>query len=622
MKNKIYTLLLMILIILLTYNMNSMALNHIENNQTNLVEVVEKDDSYLIEDYNRFKSLGDKTVGLSLSGGGAAGIFNIGVIKALVEEDIPIDLMVGSSMGSVIATMYGSGLKIEQVEDIVIRVPFSQMFDFNISSRESILKTARFNKFVESIGPKDKLQDFSIPTALLSIDLNSGKKYLTTTGKISEVMQGSYSIPLYFPIHSYNGRYLADPGVVENSPAKAAKVLGADFIITTTIGGDIENENEKYNTPTKAVRRYIDVVQNMTSQKVIKDYADIIIKPDLSEYGFMDFNYAEELIEIGYKKTKEMIPKIKKKLAQENISLKKSSKRQFRDLKDEYRDLKYDRFLINNIDLTPSIYYGKDYSFFTDNLTEINSSNILYGAEFNKNHLNLNLLRSNSSSKTYSQIRWRKLTKELDLLSKYRITDEYNDYQIEVNYAQQDYLIGSGIGKVKHQDYLFLKGDYEFVLFDYLVDSKSNLIYNITDKDLGIITSLKTSSNLTKTWDIEASLVFNNTNLLKAPIIYRGSELNTEENLQLSIDYIYNHKFIKNINLMNIFEIRNVGLYLFTDYRKDKYANNYREDIAVGIGSKSNFYLLGIKPIDLEVFYSFEEDKRKNNFGIRFNYDF
>ena len=621
MKKKFYTLLL-IMILLLSYNLDTYALHHIDTKNPSLIEVIEKDESYLIEDYDRFKSLGDKSVALSLSGGGAAGIFNIGVIKALIEEDIPIDFMVGSSMGSVIATMYGSGLKIEQIEDIVIRVPFSQMFDFNISSRESMLKTARFNKFIEAIGPQDDLKNFSIPTALLSLDLNSGKKYLITTGKISEVMQGSYSIPLYFPIHSYNGRFFADPGVVENSPAKSAKVLGADFVITTTLGGKIAKRDEKYNTPTKAVRRYIDVVQNMTSQKVIEEYADIIIQPDLSEYGFMDFNYAEELIEKGYQKTKEMIPEIKNKLAEENISLKKSPEREFIDLKDEYRDLKYDRFLINKLDLTPSIYYGKDYSFFADNLTAINSNEIIYGAEFNKNHLDLNLLRSSSAAETYAQIRWRKLTKELDLLSKYRITEEHNDYQIEINYAEQDYLIGSGIGKIKQKDYLFFRGDYEFNLFKHLIDSRSNLIYNITEKDLSILTILEANSDLSKTWDIEASLVFNNTNLLKSPVIYRGSELNKEKNLQLSLDYIYNHKFIDDISLMNIFEIRNIGLYLFTDYRQDKFNEEYREDIAVGLGSKSNFYLLGVKPIDLEVFYTFEEDKEKNKFGVRFNYDF
>ena len=621
MKNKFYTLLLLI-ILLLSYNLNTYALHHIDTKHASLVEVIENGESYLVEDYERFNSLGDKTVGLSLSGGGAVGIFNIGVIKALVEEDIPIDFMVGSSMGSVIATMYGSGLSIEQLEDIVVRVPFSQMFDFNISSRESMLKTAKFNKFIESIGPENYLQDFSIPTALLSIDLNSGKKYLTTTGRISEVMQGSYSIPLYFPIHSYNNRYFADPGVVENSPAKSAKVLGADFVITTTLGGNIEDENKKYNTPTKSVRRYIDVIQNMTSQKVIEDYADVIIKPDLSEYGFMDFNYAQELIEIGYKETKKMIPEIKEELLAEEISLESHPERKFLDLKDEYRDLKYDRFLINNIDFAPSIYYGKDYSFFTNNLTEINSGNIIYGAEFNKSHLNLNVLHSENSSEFYSQIRWRKLTKELDLLSKYKISDNYNNYQLEINYGQQDYLLGSGFGVVENQDYLFLRGDYKFDIFDYLIDSKTNLIYNISAKDLNILTFLETSSNLTKTWDIEAGLVFNNTDLIRSPVIFRGSKINKKENLQFSLNYIYNYQFINNISLMNIFEIRNIGVYLFTDYRRDKFNKNNREDVAVGIGSKSNFYLLGIKPIDMEIFYSFEKDQEKNNFGIRFNYDF
>ena len=621
MKKKIFTLLLMV-IVLLTYNSNIYAVKNKKSLNNDLTEVVENGESYLVEDYERFNSLGDKTVGLSLSGGGAVGIFNIGVIKALVEEDIPIDFMVGSSMGSVIATMYGSGLSIEQLEDIVVRVPFSQMFDFNISSRESMLKTAKFNKFIESIGPENYLQDFSIPTALLSIDLNSGKKYLTTTGRISEVMQGSYSIPLYFPIHSYNNRYFADPGVVENSPAKSAKVLGADFVITTTLGGNIEDENKKYNTPTKSVRRYIDVIQNMTSQKVIEDYADVIIKPDLSEYGFMDFNYAQELIEIGYKETKKMIPEIKEELLAEEISLESHPERKFLDLKDEYRDLKYDRFLINNIDFAPSIYYGKDYSFFTNNLTEINSGNIIYGAEFNKSHLNLNVLHSENSSEFYSQIRWRKLTKELDLLSKYKISDDYNNYQLEINYGQQDYLLGSGFGVVENQDYLFLRGDYKFDIFDYLIDSKTNLIYNISTKDLNVLTFLETSSNLTKTWDIEAGLVFNNTDLIRSPVIFRGSKINKKENLQFSLNYIYNYQFINNISLMNIFEIRNIGVYLFTDYRRDKFNKTNREDIAVGIGSKSNFYLLGIKPIDMEIFYSFEKDQEKNNFGIRFNYNF
>ena len=619
MKRKLYSLLLVIILVC-SYNLNAYGSNNQSDLNYELTEIVKDNESYLIEDYKRFEELDNNNVAVALTGGGATGFFNIGVLKALLEEDIPVDIIVGSSMGAIVATMYGSGLNIEQVEDIVIKVPFMQMFDFNIGNRESILKTAKVNKFIEEISPQKDLADFPVPTALLSIDLNEGKKYLTTTGKISEVMQGSYSIPLYFPIHNYRGRYFADPGVVENSPAKAAKVLGADFVIATAIGGEVNDEDEKYNTPTKAVSRYIEVVQNLTSNKVVEEYADIIIKPDLSNYGFMDYDSADKLIEVGYKYTKDLIPEIKEELKTRDISLKKETKKEYINLSSEYRDLKYDRFLIRKTDFKPTIYYGKDYSFFRDKLGKNNVDSILYGIEFTKNQLDLNFLKNNYKNENYLHLRLKKLTQDFDLISKYRIKDDYIDYQTGLKYLDNDYTIESGIGKVNDKNYLFLKSDFELELYDYLFDTENAIYYKNNSKKLGLLTSLNTKSRLNKIWDIELGLVYNNTNLINSPIFYRGGEINKKNNFQLSLDYLYTHKFIDNIDFLGIFEMEDISAYFFTDYLNDK--SNIKEDFAYGVGSKSNFYLLGLKPFDLEIYYSFEEKSENNNLGIRFDYNF
>ncbi|HBG17415.1 MAG TPA: patatin, partial [Firmicutes bacterium] len=73
-----------------------------------------------------------------------------------------------------------------------------------------------------------------ILTALLSYDLANGVKYVHTRGRISSEVQGSYSIPLFFPIVSYNGLFLMDPGILELTPTQTAKILGADLVISTT----------------------------------------------------------------------------------------------------------------------------------------------------------------------------------------------------------------------------------------------------------------------------------------------------------------------------------------------------------------------------------------------------
>lgn len=326
-----------------------------------ITRVEEDDEEYIIEDYTRFEQLEDPTVALALTGGGAKALFNIGVIKALEEAKIPIDIIVGSSMGAIIGTMYGSGLSIEQIEEIVTTTSFSDMLDLNLGSSESILRTAKFNQFIENVAPNQDLKNFPLPTALLSLELISGNKYLTTQGNISEVMQASYAIPYYFPIYQRQDQVFADPGIVENSPAKAATVLGADFVIATVARGDIAYN--QYDTPSKIAGRYLELIELNNTARIIDQYSDQVIYSNVGAYSFLDFNAAQELIEIGYQDTKEKLPAIKEALQNQDIQLSTPQQRPKQDLTQELLDLKYDRLLIDQLNVYPRIHYGQNRSF-------------------------------------------------------------------------------------------------------------------------------------------------------------------------------------------------------------------------------------------------------------------
>ncbi|TDX51947.1 patatin-like phospholipase family protein [Orenia marismortui] len=584
-----------------------------------LITQVRKDgEIYLVEDYYRFKNIEGSTVGLALTGGGAKGLFNIGVIKALEEEKIPIDVIVGTSMGSIIATMYGSGLSIEQIEDIVTQAPFSKMFDFNLASNESILNTAKVNKFVEKVVNSKRLDQFPIPTALLSIELTSGNKYLTTTGRISKVLQGSYAIPYYFPIQRVKGKVFADPGIVENSPAKAATVLDADFVIATTYKGEISDNN--YDTPGEIAARYMKLVQESNTYKILSKYSDIAIESDVVDYSFMDFSKADKLIDIGYRTTKRMIPEIKEKLEAKNIKLRNYKKREKLDLNQEIKDLKYDRMLIEELSYNPICYYGQDYSFFKHDLIRSSLYKFQYGMNLDKNHFNLTVLSTAEDNKddVELKLRFRKLSKDIDLITKYKLNeDKDDDFMAGLRYYGDDYILGIGRGIINDQNFNYLKSKYKLGISSFLLEGESDILYPFKDEELKILISQTGEYKLNDNWILQPKLVFNNTNIMESPIIYRGESPNDFVKLQLSLNFTYNHTFINIIDFMRIFRLTDIQAYLFSDYQKDDSSS-----IALGIGSKADFKLLGLKPLDLEVYGGYDKEVKDIKFGMNICYDF
>ena len=582
-------------------------------------QTITEQEKYIVEDYARFKKMESPTVAVALTGGGAKAFFNIGVIKALKEENIPIDLVVGTSMGSIVAAMYGSGLSIDQIEEVVTTVPFGKLINFSLARDGHFLETDKVNQFLENIAPHKRLENFAIPTAFLSLELDTGNKYLITTGQISDVVQASYAIPYFFPTHQIEKNYFADPGIVENSPAKAAEVLGADFIIATTTTKQVNRDI--YKTPEKVVNRYVEIVGDQNTERILNNYADFVIESNVQNYSFVDFAMAEQLIAIGYRDTKEQIAKLKDKLAAQEIPLQERVARKKLDLSQEFNDVKYDRMIVDNLHFNPMIHYGQDYSFFKQDLMRSYLNIAQYGFELDKGHIDFRLLATNNdNNEVEGKLRWRKLTSNLDLVAKARIESngQNDDGELGLKYYTDNYVLGTGVGTKNNLHYLFADSQFHTTVNQINLDGEVDLFVGAEEREAEVLWSQKFSSELSSIWNIEPKFVYSSTNFIEPTLIYRGTEPNTDfPKFQLAVDYSYTYEFVKTIQLSKIIQIKDIGAYLFTDYIDDR-----QEGLAYGLGIDSDFYLLGLKPFKVETYVAYDQETEDPIFSLNLNYNF
>lgn len=574
------------------------------------------DETYLIEDQQRFLQLKKPKVALALGGGGARAFVNIGVIKALEEEDIPIDFIVGTSMGSVIGTMYGSGISVKQIEEILHQVPFSDLFDLSSQINKSLLKTEKVNNFIEDIAPHKKIENFPIPTALLSFDLNSGHKYLNTKGQISNVLQSSYAIPFYFPVKKTSDRYLMDPGILEMSPAKATKALGADFIITTTAFDKLPYQ--EYDTSLRSAIRFLTLVQKRNSMEIIDKYSDIVINNQVGQFSFMDFGLAQELIELGYQKAKQKMPAIKAELQARNIKLKQQDVSTTIDYSDALNDLKYNRQILSDLKVNPLLYYGQDHSIFNPDLLRSSLDEIQYGFKLEKENVELITLAQRNLKKQWEmQARWKRLSENFDLMARTKSQGpDLIDWKLGLKYYDDHYTLEFGRGSLSETECIYLDNEFDLEFDNLTWQSESNMVLT-SFSDLDLLTSQKLKLDLSSVWTIVPKVVYNSSDVITSPMIYRGAAQNDSTHLQGAVDFAYTHQFLPSIEVAQIFQLDNMGFYSFLDYQSQGNLN-----WASGVGIKADFNLLGLKPVDLRAYsaYSLEGDKVNHEVNITYNF--
>ena len=252
---------------------------------------------------------------LVLGGGGARGFAHIGVLKVLKEANVPIDMVVGTSIGALVGSLYCSGVDLEEIEKIAEYIKWKDISNLNSVSllkmlvSEKLLSTKRMEKYIDKmIGEKSFFQ-LNIPFVCVATDMTTGEKIIFKEGKVARAARASATIPGLFEPVQYRQRFLVDGGLVENIPVSVAKLFNPDIIITVAVSADITNNS--FDNVFFSLFQAI-YIQGQQSDRINLNMSDVIIAPKVDNISAIELNKAEECIDAGFIAGKQSIEKIKK----------------------------------------------------------------------------------------------------------------------------------------------------------------------------------------------------------------------------------------------------------------------------------------------------------------------
>ncbi len=290
-------------------------------------------------------------VGLALGGGGARGLAHIGVLRILEKERIPIDIITGTSAGAIIGGMYAQNPSVEIVEhkmrtflsskefkktgvEHAIQKPhgenfFKQLAEnlkerlvINIAcSRISIVANKRLHVALLSLLEESVIEDATIQFGAVTSDLVFGESVLCTTGDIMQAIMASASLPGFLPPLEREDHKLIDGVVTDPIPVKAAFSMGADVVIAVDVSPNLGIQ-KKFDNIIDVIMRNNQITGHFYKEKLLES-ADIVIRPDVGEYHWSEFNASDGIINKGEVATLKIVSAIKSITSRRYLLIKK-----------------------------------------------------------------------------------------------------------------------------------------------------------------------------------------------------------------------------------------------------------------------------------------------------------
>ncbi|KGA97034.1 esterase [Alkalihalobacillus alcalophilus ATCC 27647 = CGMCC 1.3604] len=247
------------------------------------------------------------TIGVAFGAGGVRGFAHIGVLKVLEQHNIPIDVVAGSSMGALVAGLYGVGQTPESMEKFAKFFRRQYYVDY-IVPKLGFIKGDKVVKLIRILAKGKRLEELPIPVSIVAADLISGKKVVFQDGDIADAVRASISIPGIFVPVTKNEQVLVDGGVLERVPTSVVKEMGADIII----GIDVSS----YKSEQKATSIYdvilltIDMMGREISKHQQLEQA-FMINPMVKQTNGLIFKDVDAIIEAGVIAATEKIKSLK-----------------------------------------------------------------------------------------------------------------------------------------------------------------------------------------------------------------------------------------------------------------------------------------------------------------------
>ncbi len=250
-------------------------------------------------------------IALALGGGAAKGFAHIGVIKALEAQGIVPDLVIGTSAGSLVGALYASGKSGFELQEMAIPFDKWQFIDWGMPNR-GLMKGEALTRFVNSAVAGRAMEKFPKKFGAVATDLQSGEPVVFRSGDAGLAVLASSSVPLAFQPVTIRGRQYVDGGLTSPVPVRLAYEMGASFVIAVDISD--KPANGSINSTMDVAFQTL-AIMGQIIRRYEKPVADVMIRPDISRLGSVDFDNRHQAILEGERAAGIQMPMLKEKLA-------------------------------------------------------------------------------------------------------------------------------------------------------------------------------------------------------------------------------------------------------------------------------------------------------------------
>jgi NTE family protein len=291
-----------------------------------------------IETGNLLTEVKNPRVALILAGGGARGAAHVGVLKVLEREKIPVNFLVGSSVGSLVGSLYCAGIPATKIEELLLSGQFKKAFypiPFKVKAalalppymlkRMVFIKPAigifsgnSIAKFIERNLPEgiENIEQLKTPFAALTVNLGDTRPVWLDKGSIAKAVQASCSVPLLYRPVETDGKLYVDGGLRNNLPTEPATAVGAQLVIAVKLHSFLKgHDDSKFNTFASYGDQLIGILMAEIEDKPAGQ-ADIVIEPNADKLNLHNFNQADliEAIKSGEEATQKALPEIRARM--------------------------------------------------------------------------------------------------------------------------------------------------------------------------------------------------------------------------------------------------------------------------------------------------------------------
>jgi len=250
-------------------------------------------------------------VALVLGGGASRGFAHIGVLKVLENNNIPVDMVVGTSAGSFVGSLYCYGFKSYQIQKMALEIERGDIIDITIPDN-GFIKGDLLEDYVNRMLRNTTLEKLDIPLYVIATDIQSGKEIVFGRGNTGKAVRASCAIPGIFNPVIIGDRMYVDGGVVSPVGVDAARTYGADIVIAVDISSDLDSSRPVGTVET--ILQSIDIMNVRIATDQLSR-ADVVIRPLVGHIGTTNFSKRHEAILEGEKAAIDALPRIREILS-------------------------------------------------------------------------------------------------------------------------------------------------------------------------------------------------------------------------------------------------------------------------------------------------------------------